>query len=155
MHAIAASRLGAWLLARTVHHLDRRLLGRWHGRWATSTLAGLPTVLLTTTGARTGRPRSVPLVGIPDGERIILVASRFGGAHHPAWYHNLKARPECLITLDGQTGAYRAREATRTEREQAWRLATACYPGYAAYQARSAGRLIPVMILTPASAGAG
>ena len=149
MRAIAGSRAGAWLLARTIHHLDRRLLRRRQDRWATSALAGLPTVLLTTTGARSGQPRGVPLVGIRDGENIILIASYFGNPQHPAWYRNLTAHPECRVTSGGRSGNYRAHEATGAERERAWRLATTCYPNFASYQARLPNRVIPVMVLIP------
>jgi deazaflavin-dependent oxidoreductase (nitroreductase family) len=61
-------------------------------------VSGLPVVMLTTTGAKTGRQRTRPVLGIPDGERLILVGSNFGRPHHPAWYHNLRAGPRAIGT---------------------------------------------------------
>jgi deazaflavin-dependent oxidoreductase (nitroreductase family) len=93
----------------------------------------------------------VPLLGFPNGERIIIVASNFGQQHYPAWYHNLRATPKAKITLNGQTWDYVAREATGQEREVYWRQAVSIYAGYAAYARRVGKRHVPVMVLTPVS----
>jgi deazaflavin-dependent oxidoreductase (nitroreductase family) len=146
---LAATRVGAWGFARLAHHLDRQVLRLSGGRRTlTSSLAGLPVVWLTTTGARSGRAHTVPLVGIADGERIVLIASNFGQAHNPAWYHNLRARPSATITVQGQTAQYRSREATAGEYDAYWDTALELFPGWAKYH-EWATRHIPVLVFTP------
>lgn len=145
---ITASRPGAWIFSRLLHHLDRALLRLSGGRWTVPRLAGLPVVELTATGARSGQRRSVPLIGIPDEERVILIASNWGQPKDPAWYHNVRANPDVTVSADGQAQAYRARILSGPEREAAWDRAVARYPGYAAYR-RRAGREIPVVLLEP------
>jgi deazaflavin-dependent oxidoreductase (nitroreductase family) len=148
MH-VAATRAGAWGFARLAHHLDRRVLRLTGGGHSlTSLLAGLPIVWLTTTGARSGRAYSVPLVGIVDGARIVLIASNFGQARNPAWYHNLRARPCATIAARGQTARYRCREAAGEEYDAYWAEALALFPGWANYHAWAA-RHIPVVVCTP------
>jgi deazaflavin-dependent oxidoreductase (nitroreductase family) len=112
-------------------------------------LAGLPVVTLTAVGARSGRLRTLPLVGIPDGEKVVLIASNFGRPHHPAWYHNLRANPEARLTGHGRAGTYIASEVTGPDRERYWNQAVDLYVGYAVYERRTGGREIPVMVLTP------
>jgi deazaflavin-dependent oxidoreductase (nitroreductase family) len=147
---LASTRAGAWLFARTAHRLDLLLFRLSKGRYSlTGILAGLPVVTLTTIGARSGKPRTLPLVGIPDGEKVVLIASNFGRPHYPAWYHNLRANPEARLTSHGRAGTYIAHEAAGAERERYWGQAIDLYPGYTAYQARAGGGTIPVMVLTP------
>src|SRR5262245_11142078 len=94
---IGSSRFGAWFYARTLHHFDRVAFKLSGGRATlTSALAGLPVVLLTTTGAKSGLPRTFPLLCIRDERSpstFALVASNWGQTHYPAWYFNLKANP--------------------------------------------------------------
>lgn len=59
--------------------------------------------MLTTTGARTGQPRTLPVLGLPDGDRFVVIASNFGQRHNPAWYHNLRAHPQATVTANGVT----------------------------------------------------
>ena len=147
---VASTERGAWLLARVAHRVDRWALKLTGDRASlTSALSGLPIVWLTTTGAKTGQPRRSPLVGLVDGERVVVIASNFGQRHYPAWYHNLRAHPQAQVTLGGQTRTVTAREATGAEREGYWQQALAVYPGYAAYARRVGARHIPVMVLTP------
>ena len=150
IRSIASTAVGAWFYARTLHHLDRIIM-RSFGRRASLTklFAGLEPVWLTTTGAKSGLPRTVPVFGIEEGEKIILTASNFGQNHHPAWYRNLRAHPEVTVTVRGRAAMYVAREAKDEEREDGWQKAIAYYSGYAAYQRRVRGRQIPVVILTP------
>ncbi len=144
---VIATRPAAWLLARTIHYVDGATLRLSGGRTtASALLSGLPIIQLTTIGAKSGRPRTVPLVGIPDGERLILIASNWGQAKHPAWYYNVKANPAVTITRDGVTRPYVAREVVGEERATCWGRAVAVYPGYWGYAAR-AGRLIPVVVV--------
>lgn len=148
---VGATHAGASCSARTMHHLDRRVLRLTRGRASlTSLLAGLPIVWLTTTGAKSGRDHTVPLVGIEDGERIVLIASNFGQARNPAWYHNLRACPRAAILVRGRAATYRCREATAEEYEAYWRDAVALFPGWATYH-EWAARHIPMMIFTLAA----
>lgn len=146
---LIAARPVTWLLARGMHRLDGAALRLSGGRTTASALfTGLPLITLTTTGAKSGQPRRVPLVGIPDGARLILIASNWGQAKHPAWLHNIRANPRVMVS--GRDVAaerlYVARELTGAEREAAWARAVALYPGYAGYAAR-AGREIGVVAL--------
>jgi len=145
---IAALAPVAWLLARTLRHLDAATLKLSGGRTtATSLLTGLPVIYLTTTGAKSGQPRTTPLICGVDGDRLILFATNFGGQKNPAWSYNLRANPVATVTYRGRTAAYRSREATPAERDRYWPLADAIYAGYAAYRERAAHREIPVFVL--------
>jgi deazaflavin-dependent oxidoreductase (nitroreductase family) len=145
-----ASHLGAWIFARTLHPLDRILLRLSRGRVSVpGIVTGLPVVMLTTIGAKSGKPRTVPVVGISDGDKVVVIASNYGQAHHPAWYHNLRAHPEATLELPGRSGTYLAREATPAEWQTYWRRASELYIGFPEYQKRTQGRDIPIIVLTP------
>ena len=150
MQRVAASRPGSWFFSRTLHYFDIPALRLSRGRLSIPTLvAGLPVIALTTTGAKTGRTRTTPLVALPDGVRLVVIASSWGRRRHPSWYYNLRANPKATVTVRGQTATYTARDATEAERERYWQEAVGLYPGYAAYEQRAAGRRIPVLVLTP------
>jgi deazaflavin-dependent oxidoreductase (nitroreductase family) len=117
--------------------------GRWGGR-----LLGLPMVLLHLVGWKTGKPRPTPLLYMKDGEDVVIVASFYGSANHPAWYRNLMANTECDIRADRRRYRVRARTATLEEREKLWPRLVDFYPDYAVYQSRT-DREIPVVILSP------
>lgn len=150
---IASSGAGSWFLARVLHHLDRLAL-RWSNGRATLTsyLSGAATLSLTTTGAKSGLPRTVPLLCIrdpQDPERIALIASNWGQRRHPAWYYNLTANPQARATIDGRTRAYLAHEASGEEYDRFWEQAAETYFGFAIYKKRAGERRIPIMVLTP------
>lgn len=150
LQRIGATRAGAWLFSRTAHRTDLILMPLTGGRVSTaSVLAGLPTVRLTTIGAKTGKERTVPVMGLQDDEKWILIASNFGNESHPAWYHNLRTNPEVKLTYNDQTNQYIAREATGEERSTYWNRAKELYVGFEAYQRWASGRQIPVVILEP------
>jgi deazaflavin-dependent oxidoreductase (nitroreductase family) len=152
VQCLAALRPFSWALSHLLPRLDRWELRRTRGRHSLTTrLTGLPLVTLTTTGARSGLPRSTFLVAIPYDQGMVLIASYFGSSHHPAWYHNLLAHPLVQVSLDGQTGVYLARQTSGAEREFCWRRAISLYPGFEAYRRRARGREIPVMLLEPYS----
>ena len=137
------------LLARILPSLDefaRRLTREKH---TVTELVGLPMIELETLGARTGKRRSHPLVGIHEGEEIVLIGSNFGNRHHPAWVHNLRAHPECVVHAHGNSKKYLARETDGEERTRCWNLALEYYKGYAAYEKRAAPRKISVWVLEP------
>ena len=148
-HQFLALRPVTWLMARALHHADAMMLRWTHGRMSFAQFSGLPIIELTTIGAKSGRQRTLPLTGLPDGERYILIASNFGQAHHPGWYHNLKANPECMVRKNGHAGTYVAREADEDENQRYYDMAISYYVGYAAYRQRAGERKIPVMILEP------
>lgn len=150
----AATSLGSKLFIPTAHRLDRIVLRLSNGRNTMVGLtAGLPVITLTTIGAKSGQLRSVPLIGIPDGHRYVLIASNFGQTHHPAWYYNLRQHPQATITLLGSTSDYVATEASGEEYDRLWQKAVSLYGGYAAYKTRTGGRAIPIIILAPEPSG--
>ncbi len=153
---LASTPAASALLSGVLPALDRAMLSLSGGRRTlTEMMSGLPVVHLTTYGAVSGKLRVCPLLGIPDGERVILIASNFGGSRHPAWYRNLQANPASLISINGRTAAFQAQEAEGDERARYWAQAVRMYPGFAAYARRAAGRHIPVMVMTPSDTQAG
>ncbi|MGD0575522.1 MAG: nitroreductase family deazaflavin-dependent oxidoreductase [Anaerolineales bacterium] len=153
MKRTGASRPGARLFSASLHVFDRIALRLSGGRGTlTEALGGLPIVTVATKGARTGRPRSVPLVATPDGEDLIVIASNWGRPRHPSWYYNLKASPKVTVTFCNRTQDYIAREVEGAEREACWSKAVEVYPGDAAYEKRCAPRKIPVIVLAPSAA---
>lgn len=149
LSALGASRAGAWLLSRNLRPLDMLLARLSHGRKSlTGALSGLPVVFLTTTGVKSGQPRTVPLLAIVDGDQLAVAASNWGNARYPAWYHNLLAHPNVTAMINGQTNRCVAREASGPEYERLWRKAVNLYPGYAIYRERTGGRAIPIIVLT-------
>jgi deazaflavin-dependent oxidoreductase (nitroreductase family) len=141
----------SWLYARTLHHLDRAVYRLTRGRATfVSLVTGLPIVMLTTTGAKSGRRRTLPLVALPDGDRMVIIASNYGQERNPSWYYNLRANPRARITLDGVTREVVARELEGEEREREYARGIEIYPGWTEYRQRASHRKIPVMELTPA-----
>lgn len=136
-------------LAKALHHADMLMLRLTNDRHTFAELVGLPIIQLTTTGAKTGLPRVVPLVGIVERGAIALVASSFGRVQNPGWYYNLKAHPECVVKFNGRSGAYVARETRGDEYEHYWKIALTYYAGYEKYKQRARYRHIPVMVLEP------
>src|SRR3954452_13776459 len=145
----AKTRLGGWLALNVANKLDPLLMRATGGRVRLPN--GVSTVLLTHTGAKSGRTRTTPLVYFTDGGNVVLIASQTGKPKHPAWFHNLRANPEVELWAGGRGGAYRAREAGGDEHTRLWRLATQLYPAYDEYQERAdaAGRRIPVVVCEP------
>lgn len=147
---IAASRPGSWFLSRTLEPFDKMWLRITRGRRTLTTImTGLPVIELATRGAVSGRPRVCPLIAIPDGDRLVVIASNFGAKKHPAWYLNLRANPDVAVKLNGAVAPYHARTAGDGERERYWRQAVAMYPGYRDYGQRAGGRRIPIVVLEP------
>jgi deazaflavin-dependent oxidoreductase (nitroreductase family) len=107
---------------------------------------GVPTLLLTTTGQRTGQAYTTPLIYGQDGDRYLIVASRGGAPKHPQWYRNLVAQPEVQVQVRADRFAARARTATSEEKPSLWRIMTGIWPAYDEYQGRTT-RDIPVIIL--------
>jgi len=149
---VAASNFGSWLLRDRLGQIDKPLLRLTNNRLSlTSLLAGLPVIVLETIGAKTGLSRQTPLAAIPDGEKIILIASNFGNHRHPAWYYNLKANPAVKVIQGNMSAGYLACQAFGEEREQYWKKAVEMYGGYQAYEQKAGDREIPVIVLEPIS----
>jgi F420H(2)-dependent quinone reductase len=108
-------------------------------------------LLLDHVGARSGTLRTSPLLYVPDGEDLVMVASKGGFPKNPAWFHNLRANPETYVQVGGERLRVRARVASADERERLWGLAVAVWPGYEDYRRRT-DREIPLVILEPATA---
>jgi deazaflavin-dependent oxidoreductase (nitroreductase family) len=151
LRRLGASGPGSWLFARTLHRVDRPVYRLTRGRHTFASLVtGLPVVMLTTTGARSGAPRTVPVLALPTADGLAVIASNYGQARHPAWYHNLRAHPEGRVTVDGATRPFRAVEAEGERRERIWQQGLKVYPGWSQYERRAAHRRIAVFVLEPA-----
>lgn len=111
----------------------------------------MPVLELTTTGRKSGQPRSCMLTApLVEGDTIVVVASRGGDDIHPAWFHNLSANPEVQVAWKGNPAKpYRAQVATAEERARMWPIITAKHRNYAGYQKKT-NREIPLVLLTPA-----
>ncbi len=110
---------------------------------------GLPVIIVTNRGHKTGAVRKTPLMRVKDGSNYILVASQGGQPTHPLWYYNLQADPNVEIRDETQVFQMRAREITDpAERERIWKIAVAAFPSYAEYQTRTE-RLIPLFVAEP------
>jgi len=117
-----------------------RLLGR---------VAGMPVLLLTTTGRKSGKPRTTPLTFFRDGNDLVVIASNGGSDRPPGWWLNLQHNPRAVVGIGGEELNVTARAAPPEQRERLWVEITATYSGYAKYQQKTA-RQIPVVLLTPA-----
>ncbi len=137
------------MVARALTTFHERLYrasgGRLGGR-----IAGMPVLLLSTTGRKTGRRHTTPLTYTTDGDDLVLVASYGGDDRHPAWYLNLAAHPLVEVEREGRVDQFMARTATPEEKARLWPGVVATYKGYAEYQ-RKTQRDIPLVILQPQS----
>lgn len=149
---LATIRAVAWLSARLLPRLDQVVFRATRGRLTFSAwLTGLPVIVLTTIGARSGRARHSRVLAVPDGEQILVVASNFGQRTNPAWCHNLRANLHVSVSsaASAPEREYVARELQGAERERAYRLAVAMNPGWLRYQQQASPRVIPVFQLEP------
>lgn len=121
---------------------------RLSGGRVMNTIAGDPICLVTMTGAKSGRRRTIPLMYVPHGDGVILAASQGGAATHPAWYHNLVAHPEIEVEQSGQRTKLRARLADADEKAKLWPICVEHYAPYDEYQ-RKTTRDIPLFVCEP------
>jgi deazaflavin-dependent oxidoreductase (nitroreductase family) len=148
LQAAARTRAGGWLFVHVFPAIDRWLIPRTRGRLKVA--LGQPILLLHTRGARSGEPRTTPLLYTPLEKGFIVVASKAGAAEHPAWYHNLRAHPDAVsVELDGRLVAVRPRLVDEPERSELWRRVNDNYNGYETYARRAGGRTIPLVVLDP------
>ncbi|UOZ07102.1 nitroreductase family deazaflavin-dependent oxidoreductase [Amycolatopsis sp. WQ 127309] len=111
------------------------------------TLEGRPVVILTTTGAKTGKVRKTPLIRIEHDGVYAVVASAGGAPEHPAWYRNILADPLVRVQDHDDVRAVRAREVHGDEKDRWWRIAETFWPHFPEYRAKAAGREIPIVVL--------
>jgi deazaflavin-dependent oxidoreductase (nitroreductase family) len=154
MSAVArlARRLGSYrwfaVAGRAGVPLDR-LLGRLsRGRFVALGQRDLPSLLITTTGRRSGRPRTNPLLYTPDGDDFVVVATNWGQPRHPDWSNNLLAQPRAVVILGGREIPVEADLVPAGERDRLWAALRTIWPGYDGYRAR-AGREIRMFRLRP------
>ena len=148
---LVATKPGAWFFTTVAMRADRALIPATQGRVRFS--LGMPSLLLTHRGAKSGGERTTPVLYFSDGDDVVLVGSNGGAPRHPAWVHNLRAHPHVRASTDGRPSPYVARAAEGAERERLWKLACGMYPGFATYQERAGRRRIPVVVLSPAQPG--
>ena len=136
---------------RTMNRLHRGLLKISGGRFGW-TAANMPVLELTTTGRKSGKPRSVMLTSPHrDGEMLVIVASKGGEATNPAWFLNLKEDPQVVVTMrDTHERQMVAQVASHEDRERLWPIVTRKHANYAGYQEKT-DREIPLVLLQPAS----
>jgi deazaflavin-dependent oxidoreductase (nitroreductase family) len=111
-------------------------------------LRGAPVMLMTTTGCKSGKPRTAPLIYLENGDDLVIVASKGGMSHHPAWYRNLEANPDVEVEIGTERRKMRARRVSDEEKAEFWPGLTQIYRDYDDYQART-DRNIPVVVLSP------
>jgi deazaflavin-dependent oxidoreductase (nitroreductase family) len=133
---------------KTMNAVHRGMLKLSGGRLGWDAMK-MPVLELTTTGRKSGQPRSVMLTSpYQEGDAIVIVASRGGDDQHPAWFLNLRDNPDVEVTMKGEKRPMRARVASDEERARLWPLLTADHRNYAGYQTKTS-RQIPVVLLEP------
>lgn len=108
---------------------------------------GVTTLLLTTTGRKSGEPRTSALIFGRDGDDFLIIASQGGAPTHPAWYHNIQDHPDCEIQVKEEHIPVTARTATAEEKPRLWKIMTDAWPNYDTYQTRT-DRVIPLVVLS-------
>lgn len=129
--------------------VDRTLHGATRGRLTLLDIAGLPNVVLTVAGRRSGLPRSTPLLAVPHGEGWLVAGSYFGGPDEPVWVKNLEAADSAQVTIKRRTVDVRPRRLEGDERAAAWQHLLRTWPNFALYERRT-DRRIKVFELVPA-----
>ncbi|MCU7727481.1 nitroreductase family deazaflavin-dependent oxidoreductase [Actinoplanes sp. KI2] len=143
--------VGAWPgftpVARSLVGLDR-----WLGRLTRGRVVALgmaPSLMLTTTGRRSGQPRSNPLQYVRDGDDLIVIASNWGGTNDPGWAWNLRSDANARVLLGGRDLPVKAHETHGADRDRLWQLIVDQWPGYQNYRTRASHRRLPIFRLTP------
>jgi len=143
----AMSRAGYLFMLRVAPTLDKVVIPRTKGRLSS---AGIDKVgLVTSTGAKSGQPRTHPLALLDDGDGLLAIGSNYGRPNHPAWSANLLAHPDCTVEFIGPPKKYKAELLTGDARAAAWDTAVDFYAGYESYRASCAPREIRIFRLRP------
>jgi deazaflavin-dependent oxidoreductase (nitroreductase family) len=150
MQVVGATKPGSWIAQRTIYRLDRPLYRWTDGKVTVPGIAiGIPVVLLTTTGAKSGLERTMPVMGVPLGESIAVIGSNFAQPKAPAWVFNLLADPRATVRWRDRELAVTARSATDEERERVWANAVRLYRGFGEYRKRITERPVQIFVLDP------
>jgi deazaflavin-dependent oxidoreductase (nitroreductase family) len=148
-----AVRIGAipWMprLLPQITWIDKLLQRITRGRLTILDIAGLPNLMLTVVGRKSGIPRSTPLLCVPDGDDILIAGSYFGGPKQPVWVVNIEANPEVTVRFRGRTMPMVARRLDGEERATAWKHMNRTWPNFALYEKKT-DRQIKVFRLTRA-----
>jgi len=140
----------SWIPPRMLLRIDRAFFRISGGRATLSAwVSGFPIIMLTTIGARTEQPHTLPVLALPDDDRLIVIASNFGRPSNPGWYYNLRAHPSVVVTWKGSSIEMRARELMGQERQRYVDLGLRAYPWWEPNHRRAAPRQIPVIMLEP------
>jgi deazaflavin-dependent oxidoreductase (nitroreductase family) len=150
MERALMSPAGYQFLLHLAPRIDKVLIPLTNGRLSSAGVGKFG--LVTTTGAKSGKPRTHPLTLIVDGDGLLAIGSNYGRVHHPAWTANLRAHPECTVEFMAPPAQYRAELLTGDARASAWATATDFYAGYERYRARCAPREIRLFRLRPVAA---
>ncbi len=134
--AFAATRPGSWMI-RNLAGVDRRLLQRSNGRFTILGPIAAPVVLLTTTGRKSGVLRTSPLLYYREGDKLFVVGSNFGQAHHPAWTSNLLAEPRATVAIGGKMVAVTANPVVGAEKARLYAAFTDMISVYGQYKTRT------------------
>ena len=148
MQKVASSRPGAWAFSKGLHHADRWLFRVSSGRLTVpGIVAGLPVLMVTTTGAKSGRQRTMPLIAVPVADDLAIIGTNFGQTNTPGWVYNLEADQNGSVAYRDRDTPFIARRATADEADQALTAAARVYPGYDKYRERISGREVKVFVL--------
>lgn len=148
---IASSRAGAKIFSKLMHPVDKVLFNVSSGEVTLpGLLARLPVIMLITTGAKSGKVRSMPLLGIPIGDDLAIIGSNFGQESTPGWVYNLEADPSASVKYRDRTVAVAARRSSEDETDRIYEQTASIYPGFAKYRSRADHREIRVFVLETA-----
>jgi deazaflavin-dependent oxidoreductase (nitroreductase family) len=148
MRKFIATKVGVTVFRPTAHHIDRLTSKLTGGRRSASLIVtGVPAVMLTSIGAKSGEPRTVAVFPIPHPEGVAVIASNYGGTKHPAWYYNLTANPHATVTVEGDKWDAVARIAPAGERDEIYAKGIEIYPGWRTYEITAGDRHIEAFVL--------
>lgn len=151
IQGVASSRAGAWLFSKLLRHLDDAVLRLTRGKHTVpGLLTALPVLDLTTTGRKSGQPRTSHLISIPVGDDLALLGTNFGQPRTPAWVLNLEAEPRATVTHQQRSAEVVARPASEAEIREVMERSKAIYGGYEKYQQRISGRRVRIFVLESA-----
>ncbi len=149
---IAASRPGAWTAQRFLYPLDNVVFRASKGRATVASIAaGLPVIMLTTTGAKSGLPRTMPLVGTPLDGDVAIIGSNYGQERTPGWVYNLEANPSASVSYRDASVDVVARRLGDTDVDRVFEIAARAYAGYGYYRERADHRVIKMFVLEAAA----
>ncbi len=149
---ITGTRLGSWVMSKTINRVDAAVYRMSRGKYTVSAaIAGVPLIMLTTIGARSGEERTTPLVAIPSGDDLAVIGSNFGRLKQPGWVYNLRANPRATVTYRDRTVPVVARPAHATEYERVFATGNGITSSsFDAYRGRAGGRQFDVFVLESA-----